>query len=70
MGNLVLQTSDTYFSNSKEFQPERFMRDANGNYPPHPPDFSPFAFLPFGFGNRMCIGKRIAEMEAQLLVFR
>lgn len=70
MGNMVMHNSDKYFTKSDEFQPERFIRDVNGNYPPNPPDYSPFTFLPFGFGTRMCIGKRFAELEAQLLTFR
>lgn len=70
MGNVVTQNNDKYFANSKAFEPERFIRDENGNYPPKTPDHSSFVFLPFGFGSRMCIGKRFAELEMQLLIFR
>lgn len=70
MGQMVLHNHEKYFANSDQFQPERFIRAADGKYPSGTPDHSPFAFLPFGFGSRMCIGKRFAELEAQLLTFR
>lgn len=70
MGTMVTHVSEKYFFNSSEFQPERYLRDASGHFPPNPADHSSFAFLPFGFGARSCIGKRFAEMEMQVLISR
>ncbi|XP_071079602.1 1,25-dihydroxyvitamin D(3) 24-hydroxylase, mitochondrial-like [Haliotis cracherodii] len=46
------------------FRPERWMRESrkDGEKP------SAFSHLPFGFGPRMCIGRRVAELEIQLLI--
>ncbi|KAJ3363259.1 hypothetical protein GGF32_004525 [Allomyces javanicus] len=49
----VMSHDPKYFANPKSFNPDRW--DAK--------DIHPFASLPFGFGPRMCIGRRIAEME-------
>ena len=47
----------------EKVKPERWLRssDRKGN---------PFGFLPFGFGPRSCIGRRIAELETQLVIAR
>ena len=43
---------------AEEFKPERFLTEENRR----------FAFLPFGTGERICIGNHFAMMESQLLL--
>lgn len=71
MGAAVLHLDETHFKKSNEFIPERWltsneMEDCLNNGR----SYHPFTFLPFGFGARTCIGKRFAEMEATLVIFR
>lgn len=51
-----------FYKYPDQFIPERFLRgsDALDNETRHS---HPFAFLPFGFGPRSCIGQRFAETE-------
>ncbi|KAM8704116.1 hypothetical protein ACLKA7_008687 [Drosophila subpalustris] len=66
-------SSDQYFPRSSEYLPERWMRsDADsGKCPANPlKSTNPFVFLPFGFGPRMCVGKRIVDMELELGIAR
>jgi cytochrome P450 family 110 len=46
------------YPNSKQFQPERFLEH----------QFSPSEFLPFGGGNRRCIGLAFAMFEMKLVL--
>ncbi|XP_034487482.1 probable cytochrome P450 12a5, mitochondrial [Drosophila innubila] len=72
----VLHMDDQHFPRSKEFLPERWLRQTNeeardSKCPSNSLKASnPFVYLPFGFGPRMCIGKRIVEMELELGIAR
>ncbi|KAM8966937.1 1,25-dihydroxyvitamin D(3) 24-hydroxylase, mitochondrial-like [Pelodytes ibericus] len=50
--------SDDYFPDPREYKPDRWLR---GKY-----IINPFANTPFGTGKRMCIGRRLAELQLQL----
>ncbi|CAD7090148.1 unnamed protein product [Hermetia illucens] len=68
MGVNRLQIDDKYFPNAEKFEPERWLK--KDGVPAPAKSAHPFIFLPFGFGPRMCVGKRFAEMEIETLVAR
>ncbi|MDQ3233162.1 MAG: cytochrome P450 [Pseudobdellovibrionaceae bacterium] len=50
-----------YWSNPTEFRPERFSaEESKGRHP--------FAYFPFGVGQRSCIGSNLARFEAQIIL--
>ncbi|XP_071105191.1 1,25-dihydroxyvitamin D(3) 24-hydroxylase, mitochondrial-like [Haliotis cracherodii] len=51
-----------YYDDPDTFLPERWLRATRTT------KTNPFAWLPFGFGVRSCVGRRVAELEMQLLV--
>ncbi|MBN3304953.1 CP24A protein, partial [Amia calva] len=53
----ALSSNDEYFDEGKQFKPERWLQQNTIN---------PFAHVPFGIGKRMCIGRRLAELQLQL----
>ena len=60
----AMSRSEDLFPNANSFMPERWLRGENQS------DINAFASLPFGFGTRMCLGRRLAELELQLLLVR
>ncbi|XP_061796029.2 1,25-dihydroxyvitamin D(3) 24-hydroxylase, mitochondrial [Nerophis lumbriciformis] len=53
----AIAANEEYFDDSKQFKPERWLEKNTIN---------PFAHVPFGIGKRMCIGRRLAELQLQL----
>ncbi|XP_078676342.1 cholesterol side-chain cleavage enzyme, mitochondrial-like [Branchiostoma floridae x Branchiostoma belcheri] len=51
------------FKDPEEYRPERWLRGSEDRADTHP-----YAFLPFGFGTRSCVGRRVAETELQVLL--
>lgn len=65
LGANALMKDEAYYTQPNEFLPERWLRDPETN---KKTQVSPFTFLPFGFGPRMCIGKRIVDLEIETSV--
>ena len=51
------------FHDPENFLPERWLRSNEKE------KFHKFAAIPFGFGRRMCLGRRLAELEMHVLLF-
>ncbi|KAL3969631.1 hypothetical protein ACER0C_027428 [Sarotherodon galilaeus] len=56
---------ENIFPNSHTFLPERWLRGGEDKSKQHP-----FGSVPFGFGIRACLGRRVAELEMYLLLSR
>nr|UBK24777.1 McmI [Thermoactinomyces sp.] len=57
----VLHQNPFYFSNPDEFSPERWLDGLDRRLPP-------YAYLPFGGGPRLCIGRNLFLLEATLIL--
>jgi cytochrome P450 len=61
---LMLSNLEKHYPQADKFIPERWIKgDPQYNTKTHP-----FVTMPFGFGPRMCIGRRFAELEIETLV--
>ena len=56
------------FEDAEKFKPERWLRNKEENQSTDA--LHAFSSTPFGFGTRMCLGRRIAELELHLLLAR
>ncbi|NWV40212.1 CP24A protein, partial [Grantiella picta] len=53
----ALGCSEDYFRGWAQFRPERWLHRAS---------ILPFSHVPFGIGKRMCVGRRVAELQLHL----
>uniref|UniRef100_T1PCC0 Cytochrome P450 n=1 Tax=Musca domestica TaxID=7370 RepID=T1PCC0_MUSDO len=60
--NMLLK-EERYFPQANEFMPERWLRTKDMD---NLKITNPFVFLPFGFGPRSCVGKRIVELQLEI----
>jgi cytochrome P450 family 12 len=57
---------EKHYPRAQEFIPERWLVEKS--HPLYYGNTHPMVTLPFGFGVRSCIGRRIAELEIETLV--
>lgn len=62
---IVTGTMEEYCKNSDVFRPERWLKPSQGGTGE---TVHPFASLPYGYGARMCLGRRFADLEMQMLL--
>lgn len=71
MNSNLLSKDECHYTRAEEFLPERWLRQRHNETCAEKlidENQSPFVYLPFGFGPRMCAGKRIVDMELELTV--
>lgn len=54
---------DEYVSDAAKFKPERWIKSEDNDMILHK-----FASLPYGHGSRMCLGRRFADLEMEILL--
>lgn len=63
--HFAVSYDERIFPSAHSFRPERWLRGSEDKSRQHP-----FGSVPFGFGTRACLGRRVAELEMYLLLSR
>ncbi|XP_048342883.1 sterol 26-hydroxylase, mitochondrial-like [Sphaerodactylus townsendi] len=64
LAHYALSHDETHFPDAERFLPHRWLRERKQSAP------HPFSSIPFGYGVRACVGRRIAELEMHLALAR
>ena len=59
---VVTGNMEQYVTDAKTFKPMRWLKESSDE------SLHPFASLPYGHGARMCLGRRFADLEIQVLL--
>ncbi|XP_013138654.1 PREDICTED: cytochrome P450 CYP12A2-like isoform X2 [Papilio polytes] len=68
LANQCASMMECHYPRPNEYIPERWLVEKED--PLYHGNAHPFAFMPFGFGTRSCVGRRIAELEMEIFVAR
>ncbi|XP_064638363.1 probable cytochrome P450 CYP44 [Lineus longissimus] len=62
MNNFALLRSSEYFDDPEDYLPERWLRGESAH------NIHPYLLTPFGYGTRMCPGRRFAEQDMYIII--
>ncbi|XP_036324711.1 probable cytochrome P450 12e1, mitochondrial [Rhagoletis pomonella] len=70
IGANLLMRDERYVPQPDKFIPERWLRNDNSTQALEGQISNPFMYVPFGFGPRSCVGKRIVNLELEITLAR
>ncbi|XP_026464272.1 cytochrome P450 CYP12A2-like [Ctenocephalides felis] len=70
MSHLLATMEENQYTDSTKYIPERWLNEKNAPQCPSAKEAHPFAYMPFGFGPRSCVGRRFAELEIETFIVK